>query len=614
MNKISPFSSFRIEIFVLLAVSASVILIFWPGTYGGFLFDDYHNIVTNTYVQINDLGSDSLWRAANAYSGGTRQLAMLSFALNAYWAGINPWAYKVTGLIIHAVNAGLVFLLVNCIQSALLIKKGKKTLTAATIAILWAVHPLQVSSALYVVQRMETLCYGFIFVALIFYIKARHQQIESGRSKFLLWIGLTISLLASWLCKENAILFPVYCLALELTILNFGSASVRQQKMWRIVYLVGCTFAALLFIFYIFPQYYTIEPYSGRNFNTWQRLLTQCRVLVIYLQQMILPLPDNLYFYYDNLEISTGWLHPWSTLTSGMLLLIMFISAIVWRKRYKIYALGIFWFFASHFLTSNVIGLELVFEHRNYFSLLGVLLGCAEIVSHIRTRDGPGIKYFSLTLIVCVVAFLGALRAAMWGSTVLLATDMVGKNPSSARAGMDMGVAYYELSGGDSNSPFYQFAAAQFDRASLLPNASTQADVNLILMNSVAKLPEDVINIDAVWDRYLNRLSVLPLGVETTTSIWSLLSERMKGKAIDDTRLQRAVAIVIRRESQPDYRLATIAKYYLVEVKDEMRAKELYEKAIQMARTSGNNELIEAIRGDAVSYGTPYLIAHIMLL
>lgn len=614
MNSISRLKPGCVIVFMLFAISVAVMLIFWPGVSGGFLFDDYHNIVTNAHVQIKKLDSASLWNAANAYSGGTRQLAMLSFALNAYWAGLDPWAYKVTGLTIHAINSALVFLLVHCILGALFVKNAKRTLIALPVAIIWAVHPMQVSSALYIVQRMETLCYGFIFLALIFYIQARRQQIAVGRSNVSWWVGLSIALLASWLCKENAVLFPLYCLALELTIFNFRSSSVLVEKTWKYIYIVAFISAILVYIFYVIPHIYTVDPYAGRNFNTSQRLLTQCRVLVMYLYQIFLPIPENLYFYYDDLIISKGWLQPWTTLGSGVFLLGLFVTAIAWRQRYKMYALGVLWFFASHFLTSNVIGLELAFEHRNYFSILGVLLACSEIIIHIRTREGPGIKYFAVVVLVCGIAFLGILRAAMWGNVILLATDMVGKNPNSARAGMDMGVAYYELSGGDEVSPFFQFAATQFDRVSKLPNASTQADVNLILMYSGGNLPEDLVDLELVWKRYLNRLSILPLGVETTTSVWSLLNERMKGKSIDDMHLQRALSIIMIRESQPDYRLARLAKYYLTIVKDEVRAKQLYEQAIQLARKGGNEGLIEAIRGDAVSYGSAYLIAHLMLL
>ena len=57
-------------------------------------------------------------------------------------------------------------------------------------------------------------------------------------------------------------------------------------------------------------------------------------------------------------------------------------AAFALRHRLPMFSLGLFWFLGAHLLTSSVLPLELVFEHRNYFALLGVLLAIAELVDH----------------------------------------------------------------------------------------------------------------------------------------------------------------------------------------------------------------------------------------
>lgn len=47
-----------------LALFTLTMFLYWPGVNGGFLFDDYHNIVTNAFVQIKELSFDSLLRAS----------------------------------------------------------------------------------------------------------------------------------------------------------------------------------------------------------------------------------------------------------------------------------------------------------------------------------------------------------------------------------------------------------------------------------------------------------------------------------------------------------------------------------------------------------------------
>ena len=581
---------------------------FWPGVSGGFLFDDYHNIVTNSFIQIKELSFDSLWRASKGYSDHTRQLAMVSFALNAYWAGIHPWAYKVTGLLVHAVNAMLVYALaLRLLAFSPRIQAAHRPMAALALALIWALHPLQVSSALYVVQRMETLCFTFLFIALLLYLRIRCQQIGGERVGLWQWPALLASFVLAALFKENAVLLPLFTLALEASVLGFNGRADGQRKFWRFSYAAGSAVAVLAFVFWAVPHYSSLEPYGGRDFNTAERLLTQGRVLWLYIQQMLLPLPQTIYFYYDDMAISRGWLQPLSTLPALIGLGLLFGLAVYWRKRFTLAALGIFWFFAAHFLTSNVIGLEMVFEHRNYFALLGVLLVLAELISRLPVRDGPAIKYAGVTVLVLGIGFLGVVRAATWGNPVLLATDMTSKNPNSARAALDMGVAYYELSGGDAGSPFYYFAARQFERASELQGASTLPDVNLILMHGGGGLPHDLVDIDAVWQRYLHRLQALHLGVETRDSVWSLLQQRLNERAIDDDRLQQAMNIIFERKEQPDYRHAMMADYLLLHLGQQERAEKHYRLAIAKARETDNKQLIERIAGELTASGYPRL-------
>jgi tetratricopeptide (TPR) repeat protein len=594
-----------------LAIFFIVLLLFWPGVSGGFLFDDHHNIVTNAFVQIKELSTASLWKASQGFSDGTRQLAMVSFALNAYWAGLDPWAYKVTGLLVHAGNAVLVFMLaLRLLAFSSLINPRHQRMAALALALVWALHPIQVSSALYVVQRMETLCFTFLFIALLLYMRIRNQQITGEPVKFWLWSGLLLSFVLAALFKESAVLLPLFCLALEATVLGFAGSN-GQRRFWRISYGAGSALALLAFVFWAVPHYSSLESYGGRDFNTVERLLTQGRVLWLYIQQMLLPLPTNLYFYYDDMAVSRGWLQPLTTLPAIAGLVLLFTLAIYWRKRFTLAALGILWFFAAHFITSNVIGLEMVFEHRNYFALLGILLVVVELVSRLPVRDGPAIKYAGVAVLVLGVGFLGAVRAATWGNPILLATDMTSKNPNSARAAMDMGVAYFELSDGDSNSPFYHFAARQFERASALQGASTLPDVNLILMHGAAGFPDDLVDIDVVWQRYLQRLQALHLSVETRESVWSLLQQRLNARDIDDYRLLQAMAIIFERQEQPDYRHAMMADYLLVHLGQYEQAEAHYRLAISKARESGNQQLIERIAADLAASGYSQLASEL---
>src|SRR5690606_3747618 len=83
-------------------------------------------------------------------------------------------------------------------------------------------------------------------------------------------------------------------------------------------------------------------------------------------------------FYYDWIQPSRGLTTPWTTLPA--LATVAGVLAVAWcsRRRWPLFALGLMLFFAAHAITSNIVGLELAFEHRNHFALVGAVLavGC----------------------------------------------------------------------------------------------------------------------------------------------------------------------------------------------------------------------------------------------
>jgi len=566
------------QFFTAVVLVVLTALVYWPGLAGPFLFDDFPALVNNTRVQVAAGDWPGLWRAATSFDpGGTgRQLAMASFGLNHMLGGLDPWGWKLGGLLVHLLNAMLVYLLCQ----RLLVLAGVRQhvrLAAYGLALLWAVHPLQVSTVLYVVQRMETLCLAFTLLALLAYLRGRCAQI-AGQTGWG-WIAACVSLFLLALgAKESALLLPLYTLALELTLLRFGSASAAQRRFWFWGYAAGCVLGVVLFVLVVIPHYATAEAYAIRDFSAAERMLSQLRILPLYLGQMLLPLPTGMTFYYDDFVASSSLLQPWTTLAGGLLLAALLGLAWHLRQRAPLAALGIFWFFAAHAITSNVIALELVFEHRNYFALLGVLLVLAEGVRRIPTRDGPGIKIAGVAAVVVLFGLLATVRSATWGERLLLATDLVDMNPNSARAAHELGVLYYEMADGSSSSPFFDFAVRTFERESTLPKATLLAEQSLILMHAGHGLP---VNPDW-WGVLHQRLRTQPITPQVPTSLFGLLDNRLnKGVELDDAALLEAFVILFNRMQMPPNSYFQVALYALEHGQDVRLARQLLLKAMQ---------------------------------
>ena len=89
-------------------------LVYAPGLTGGFIFDDFPNVVDNAGVHPSQASVGSLVRAAlsSPASDFKRPLASLSFAANYLVTGLDPMPMKATNLVIHLLNGWLLYFVV----------------------------------------------------------------------------------------------------------------------------------------------------------------------------------------------------------------------------------------------------------------------------------------------------------------------------------------------------------------------------------------------------------------------------------------------------------------------------------------------------------------------
>lgn len=561
---------------ILVALIVVTALAYWPGLSGGFLFDDYPNILQEQKVHATELTLDTIRQAATAYGGPLgRPVATVSFAVDHALWGKNPWGYKLSSLVVHLLNAALVFLLVR----RLLPLAGSGAIpgigAAFVVALLWAIHPLQVSTVLYVVQRMETLSLSFVLMALLCYLSGRQRQISGVRAWP--WLLACLPLLVlGLLSKESAALLPAFTLSMELTVLGFGAASARVARGWRWLYGAGVLAAVLLFLLVMLPHYSLPEVYAMRDFSLAERLLTQLRVLPMYLAWIIIPQPASYLFYYDSFVFSQGLLQPVTTLLGGLLLVSMSGLAFWLRRSAPLFSLGILWFLASHLITSSVIPLELVFEHRNYFAILGVLLAATDVVRRMPMSDVSYFRPATLAILVAGVMALTLIRSAGWGNPVQLALELAEKNPTSARASTDLGEQYMLRAGGDPASRYYLLAEEEFERGSRIPNSSPMPEQGLIVLAATAGQPAKA----EWWDRMVHKLETRAIGPQELSMITAFLRLREEGLALDDVRFADAYLVLANRMDMPPSQYYVFGDHALRYVKDEKLATQLFLRAV----------------------------------
>ncbi len=443
---------------LLLILSAAVYL---PGVSGPYLFDDYPNLLHNDFVKIRTLDTESLYRAAYSLEAGPlqRPVSMLSFALNYYFAGSfkDPMPFKLTNLVIHTINGLLIFWMIRIIFGRLrrihsnnffIDQSSHNTLTwlAFALALLWVVHPIQLTSVLYLVQRMTALSALFTLLGLISYLKGR-QRIVSGQKGgvWLLISGPAIFGSLGALSKENALLLPVFMLVLEFILFS----NEWPWHLWRQLsdskkrLLIG-TVIVIATVGLLWAINYALPGYEIRNFTMLERVLTEPRVLFFYLSLILVPRIDQFGLHHDDISLSTSFLMPWNTLPSIIGLLALFIIGIISGRKHPLLSLGILWFFAAHLLESTFISLEIAHEHRNYLASIGVFL----VILHFLDWGSSRLRHKKLWWVLPLLAlFYGGttyLRAYQWSNYTSLYTYEVLHHPNSAIAQSGVGIMLSE--------------------------------------------------------------------------------------------------------------------------------------------------------------------------
>src|SRR5690606_16095200 len=172
-------------------------------------------------------------------SGNMRTLPTVTFAID-YWrgGGADPPTFKTTNILIHALTALALAWFFRALLLAAAVPAGRVQWAAPALALAWALHPLQVSSVLYAVQRLQTMGTLFLVLALIAYLAARRAQVD-GQPSRTAWLLAALCWVAAMSCKEDSVLLPAYALALELTVLRFAAAEERTARLLRRGYLAG---------------------------------------------------------------------------------------------------------------------------------------------------------------------------------------------------------------------------------------------------------------------------------------------------------------------------------------------------------------------------------------
>jgi tetratricopeptide (TPR) repeat protein len=341
-----------------------------------FLFDDYFEIANNPLLKTVSPLLEYLQRS--------RGIPAFTFALNYRWSGLDVWGFHLINVIVHLVNALLVY---GLVLRTLTLPGWRERYRhsadglAALVALVFLAHPLQTMAVSYIVQRTESIAAFFYLLTMLLFSFA--STAPAGGRRIALYAGAAISAFLGVVSKEVVATVPLALLAYRLCFLpSTSSRSPGRRLALAAVLLLPLGYALLLARPYLFPAAETLAPdvprawlyiptagFQLEGVSSWQYLLTQFGIVLWYLRLYVLP-TEQCFDY--------GWPlvdSPWraDVLLPLALLLALLGAALAVYRRYPLATFCIVWMFITLAPTSTIIPLrDAAFEQRMYLPIVGL--------------------------------------------------------------------------------------------------------------------------------------------------------------------------------------------------------------------------------------------------
>ncbi len=417
------------------ALLAIVVFAYWNTLGHAFVFDDATLITQNPQVTQLQWGQ-MLGRS------GYRPVRTFTYALNYLVGGLDPWGYHLFNLLLHGLNAILVYLLFWWLSQS--------TWLAFAGALLWAVHPAQTAAVAWVSGRKDLLALFFLLLGSLAYIA--YRRCRGGKM-----LGAILACFAlATLSKEVALVFPALWLLLEMH-LDAVERRTSGQPARSFTAALTAPFrrspllAALVCILTAGFVYYAIVVVgASRKVGFWggtylNNLGTSFKLFVHYLKLAVFPYPLIADYTGGVFPVSRGFSEA-ATIAS-LLATIAFVAVAVWiYRRDSLATLAMLWFLAALLPILQIIPFhELAADHFLYLPLVGACLLAGSGFKRLAIEAArPWTAGLLLAMLAVGAVWVTIDRNQVWKDEETLWKVTYRQAPNSYRANLNLSTFLYQ--------------------------------------------------------------------------------------------------------------------------------------------------------------------------
>jgi tetratricopeptide (TPR) repeat protein len=389
-----------------LALAVVAILVFGASVSNGFVFfDDDKAILYNKALQSPSLAKFFSGQNLGMYA----PMTWIGYWIGSIFSGKNAWGYHLLALLLHAVNAAMVWRVLNRLT-------GLSWVSFAA-ALLFAVHPVQAEAVCWAAALSTVLFSTFYLISLLAYIRW-------AQSPTLPALALSLSaFVLACLSKSAAVTLPLVLIAVD-----FYLFKKPERKFWlsKIPYLIF-SFVFGLYTFSTRAQEGHDIQAASSAFSALDRFWMISQTLLFYPVKLLVPIGFSVAYPFVKLNGSWSW-----TYYAAPLVLVG-LGALVWLKgrnnKNLLLGLALYLLPLSVMLPLQTVGsFELRSDRYVYLSGVGLFFLLAMLLDRLK----PAVKNGVLGVCAAALGFLAFQQSDVWKDGVAMFRNCVSKTPESS--------------------------------------------------------------------------------------------------------------------------------------------------------------------------------------
>ncbi len=356
--------------------------------------------------------------------GGYFPLSTFSYTFDYALWGAEAWGYHLVNNILHAVNVGLLFLV--------LLRLGCSSLISFVVATVFAVHPVNVEAVTWVAQRKNVLASMFFFLSLLTFLKHARTGLWRPYSVALALfvlailsktttIALSVIVLA-WLYREQRL--REWYKALPFVLLAALGAAVNVWVSVAAAATISTTLSSEVLLGEIYPTMLALYPHYLR----------------------LLFWPTELSGFYDAVR-HYSFIDAQVLMGLVVAVVIPLLMFVVGNREIRFWLI---WAVACFLPMANIIPIQVYYADRFlYLAQIGLLVLLLTAVAQTAERYGVQLKKglspllsVGLVTLVVVLVHLTHQRIAVWKSDVPFWEDVVARYPRVYNPRMNLALSY----------------------------------------------------------------------------------------------------------------------------------------------------------------------------